>query len=162
MDRPTDRPVSKRKWLALCALLMAGAIAIFLSSCIPVTIRPQFDSDGKPKAIPVTPVGSISPTGELLPIYPVSDEAPTPTNWAGIAATVTTILTAVLAVYGINLRGALGKMTTAAKIGFDLADANAAAETDEDVNVNKRAAEAFQIKNGVHGLTQKLRGKSDV
>lgn len=159
MKEPTlfDRGV-----IAVAALLLAAAIAIALSSCIPVTIRPQFDAKGLPKAIPVTPVGSVSPSGELLPIYPVSNEAPTPTNWGAWGAwgaAVGAITTALLAAYGINLRGFASKAQTALRIACDLADQNAIAETDQDVERNKMSASQQQIAAGVQALTQKVRGK---
>jgi len=145
--------------IAVAALLLAAAIAIALSSCIPVTIRPQFDAKGLPKAIPVTPVGSVSSSGELLPIYPVSNEAPTPTNWGAWGAAIGAITTALLAAYGINLRGFASKAQAALRIACDLADQNAKAETDTDVERNKMIASQQQMAAGVQALTQKVRGK---
>ncbi len=144
------------RWLSV---ILALWVAFLICGCIPVTIRPQFDGEGKPIAIPVTPVGSISPDGTLNPIYPVSSKSPQPTNWGGIAAAVTGILSAVLAVYGINLRAGLTKAVTAIRISSDLADANARADTDEDVERNKMIARQQQEAAGVHAITQKARGK---
>lgn len=48
---------------------------------------------------------------------------------------------------------------TALKIACDLAEANGEAETDEQVEKNKRIAESLQMKAGVQVLTQKARGK---
>jgi hypothetical protein len=72
---------------------------------------------------------------------------------------ITSVLTAVLAVYGINLRGALGKMTAVARINSELADDNANAETDEDVARNKQRAFQKQLQANVHKQTQIVRGK---
>jgi hypothetical protein len=144
------------RWRVVVALLLA----VVLVGCIPGTIRPQFDDENKPIAIPVTPTGSISPDGTLTPIYPVSSKSPQPTNWAAIGIGISAVLNAVLMAYGINLRGALGKAVTVARIGMELADANAAAETDEDVRRNKEAALQKQRQANVHKLTQELRGKT--
>ncbi len=145
---------------AIAALLLGAAIAIWLNGCIPVTIRPQFDNENKPIAIPVTPTGSISPDGTLVPIYPVSDKSPQPTNWGAIGTVAATIISALLAAYGINLRGALGKMTTVARINAELADDNANAETDEQVARNKHLAFQKQLRANVHKQTQIVRGKA--
>lgn len=125
-----------------------------------MTIRPQFDEENKPIAIPVTPTGSISPDGTLNPIYPVSDKSPQPTNWGAWGTAIGGILTALLAVYGINLRGAVGKAKTALQIACDLADQNAVAETDNDVERNKMIAAQRQASAGVMALTQHVRGKT--
>ncbi len=164
MGRQADGTVNgpsrfDRFWTMVAAILFAAAVAIWLCGCIPVTIRPQFDDENKPIAIPVTPVGSVTPTGDFVPIYPVSDKSPQPTNWAGVVATVTGILSAVLAVYGINVRGALGKMTAVARISSELADANASAETNEQVERNKQTAFQKQLQANVHKQTQMARGK---
>lgn len=151
--------ITKKMLVGLIGLLVAAMIVMAMTSCIPVTIRPQFDDENKPIAIPVTPTGSISADGTLTPIYPVSDKSPQPTNWASIVATVTGILSAVLAVYGINLRAGLNKAVTAVRIASDLADANARAETDEDVERNKMIAFQQQLQTGVHKITQQARGK---
>lgn len=134
-------------------------LALGLAGCIPVTIRPQFDDENKPIAIPVTPTGSISADGTLTPIYPVSTKSPQPTNWAGIVATVTGILSAILAAYGINTRYLLGKTSAGLRIACDLADANANAETDQDVERNKMIAFQQQLQTGSHKITQQARGK---
>ncbi len=151
--------ITKKMLVGLIGLLVAAIFYMALTGCIPVTIRPQFDDTGKPIAIPVTPTGSIKPDGTLVPIYPVSDKSPQPTNWVGIVTGITSVLTAVLAVYGINLRGALGKMTAVARINSELADDNANAETDEDVARNKQRAFQKQLQANVHKQTQIVRGK---
>lgn len=143
------------RWRLVVTLLLALAIV----GCIPVTIRPQFDDENKPIAIPVTPTGSISPDGTLVPIYTVSDKAPKPTNWAAIGIGISAVLNAILMAYGINLRGAVSKLTTGLRITSDLADANARAETDEDVEKNKMIAFQQQAKAGVHKIVQSVRGK---
>lgn len=151
--------ITKKMLVGLIGLLVAALFYLALTSCIPVTIRPQFDDTGKPIAIPVTPIGSITPSGELVPIYPVSAQPPTATNWGMIGTVAGGILSAFLAVYGINLRAGFGKAMTAIRLTSELADANAEAETDKDVELNKRAAFALQTKAGVHGLIQKARKK---
>lgn len=152
--------VNKRRWLALAALLLTGLIALTMSGCIPVTVRPQFDDQGLPIALPVTPSGSVSIDGTLTPIYEVSSESPKPTNWAGIAVGISAFLNALLLAYGINLRGFASKAMTAIKIASDLADANAQAETDPDVERNKTEAAKRQTAAGVWKITQQARGKT--
>jgi hypothetical protein len=144
------------RWRVVVALLLA----VTLVGCIPVTIRPQFDDENKPIAIPVTPTGSISPDGTLTPVYPVSSKSPQPTNWAAWGAAIGAITSALLAAYGINLRGFASKAMTAVRIAADLADANARAETDTDVERNKIIAAQQQAAAGVMLITQKARGKA--
>ena len=151
--------ITKKMLVGLIGLLTAALFLMALYGCIPVTIRPQFDDKGLPKAIPVTPVGSVSADGTMNPIYPVSNEAPTPVNWGAWGTAIGGILSAALAVYGINLRGFASKAQTALRIACDLADQNADAETDTDVERNKRIAAQQQISAGVLMITQKARGK---
>lgn len=151
--------ITKKHLVFLIGILVAALIYSLLSGCIPVTVRPQFDDKGKPIAIPVTPTGSISADGTINPIYEVSNESPKPTNWAAIGTGVSVVISALLAAYGINLRRVVGKAKGALKIACDLAEANGAAETDDDVKANKRIAESLQLAAGVHDLTQKVRGK---
>ncbi len=148
-----------RFWTMVAAILFAAAVAIWLCGCIPVTIRPQFDDENKPIAIPVTPVGSVTPTGDFVPIYQVSGKAPTPTNWGAIGTAVGGILSALLAVYGINVRGIATKAKAALSIACELADRNADAETTEQVEHNKKIAQDRQLAAGVQALTQSVRGK---
>lgn len=151
--------ITKKMLVAFIGVLVAILFVMALTSCIPVTIRPQFDDKGLPIALPVTPTGSVSPTGELLPIYPVSNEAPKATNWGAIGSIIGAITTALLAAYGINLRGFASKAQTALRIACDLADQNAKAETDIDVERNKIIAAQQQAAAGVMAITQKARGK---
>lgn len=153
--------ITKKMLVILIGLLIAMMFWMALTSCIPVTVRPQFDDKGKPIALPVTPTGSISPDGTLNPIYEVSAEAPRPTNWGTIGVIASVALNAFLAAYGINLRGIASKAKTALGIACDLADANAAAETDEEVQRNKNLAAAAQLKANVYQLTQSVRGKTN-
>ncbi|MGL4230675.1 MAG: hypothetical protein ACRCWJ_04840, partial [Casimicrobium sp.] len=120
-------------------------LVLALAACIPVTVRPQFDDTGLPIALPVTPVGHISPTGELTPIYPVSDKAPSNFNWAAIGTVVGAITTALAAAYGINLRGFASKAQSALKIACELADKQADATDPEVIRMNKLAAQEKQI-----------------
>ena len=137
--------------LALCALLAV----LFLSGCIPVTVRPQFDAENKPIAIPVTPVGSISPDGTLNPIYPVSSKAPTDANWGSIGAVIGAITTALVAAYGTNVRGVASKAKTAIGIMAQLAEDNGRVETNDEVAANVKAAQALLKKHGVETLVEK-------
>lgn len=129
------------------------------AGCIPVTVRPEFDDHNKPIALPVTPVGSISPDGTISPIYEVSNEAPQPTNWGMIGTIAGGILSAFLAAYGINLRAGVARAKTALQIACDLADANAKADTDEQVEHNKLIAASLQEQAKVKDLTNRARGK---
>jgi CelD/BcsL family acetyltransferase involved in cellulose biosynthesis len=52
-----------------------------------------------------------------------------------------------------------GRLRTALRTACDLADANAVAETDEDVAAAKARAAAEQQAKGVRDLVQKIRGK---
>lgn len=153
--------ITKKMLVGLIGLLVAVIFFMSLCSCIPVTIRPQFDDQGNPIALPVTPTGSISPDGTINPIFPVSDKAPKPFNTAAVVAGISGFLNLLLAAYGINLRGIASKAQTALGIACNLADGNAQAETDEEVERNKRAAFAAQVKANVHQITQKARGKSN-
>jgi hypothetical protein len=152
--------ITKRHLVALIGLLVACMLLMLLAGCIPVTIRPQFDAENKPIALPVTPVGSVTATGELVPIYPVSNEAPKPTNWGAIGTAVGAALSGLLAVYGINLRGAFAKAKTALAVTAQLVDQVAQCDTDADVAKAKEAANVRQIALGVHQLTQQVRGKA--
>jgi uncharacterized membrane protein (DUF441 family) len=151
--------ITKKALVLLIGALVAVIFVLALTSCIPVTIRPQFDDQNKPIAIPVTPVGSISPDGTLNPIYPVSDKSPQPTNWGSIGAVAGAVLSAFLAAYGINLRGAVSKLTTGLRLTSELADAQAQAFTPEEVAANKKLAAQTQEAAGVRTLIQKVRGK---
>ena len=66
--------ITKKALVLLIGLLVAAIFVMALTSCIPVTIRPERDSKGLPKAIPVTLVGAQDlKTGAFIPAYPVSD-----------------------------------------------------------------------------------------
>ena len=151
--------ITKRHLVALIGVLVAIMLLMAFTSCIPVTVRPQFDDKGLPIALPVTPTGSISADGTLTPIYDVSSEAPKETNWGAIGTVLGAIMTALLATYGINLRGAVAKAKTAIGLVANLADSQAKAETDEDVARNKALAAQMQEAAGVRDLIQKARGK---
>ena len=151
--------ITKKHLVGLIGLLVAALIYLALTGCIPVTIRPQFDDQGLPIAIPVTPAGSVAVDGTMTPIYPVSTKAPTQTNWGAIGTVVGGVLSAFLAVYGINVRSIATRAKTALSIACELADKNAVAETDEDVARNKAVAQQKQLGAGVQALTQEVRGK---
>lgn len=155
--------ITKRHLVALIGLLVAAMLAMAITGCIPVTIRPEFDDRGDPKAIPVTVAGAQDlATGVFHPVYPVSEQAPTPPApfpWE-------TILQVALGVLGVGSVGGagvavrvIGKLRTAVRISSDLADAQARAETDEDVERNKMIARHQQEQAGVRSMTQKARGK---
>lgn len=152
--------ITKKMLVGLIGLLVAAMFLMALTGCIPVTVRPQFDDDGLPIALPVTPTGSVSPDGTITPIYEISDQSPKPFNTAAVVAGISAFLNLLLAAYGINLRGIASKAKTALGIACNLADGNAQAETDEEVERNKRAAFSAQIKANVHHLTQSVRGKT--
>ncbi|MGL4232112.1 MAG: hypothetical protein ACRCWJ_12175 [Casimicrobium sp.] len=128
-------------------------------ACIPVTVRPQFDDTGLPIALPVTPVGHISPTGELASIYPVSMAAPTGFDWGTVGTVIGAVTTALLAAYGINAKGFASKAVSALKIASELADKQEATSDPEMLRANKLAAMERQRAAGVLELTQKARGK---
>ena len=134
-------------------------LVVFIAGCIPVTVRPQFDDAGLPIALPVTPVGSISPTGDFTPIYPVSDKAPSAFNWAAIGTVVGAITTALAAAYGLNIRGFASKAQSALKIACELADKQADTTDPEAIRMNKLIAQEQQRAAGVAELTQRVRGK---
>lgn len=144
-------------------LIVAMVLGFFMSAmlaCIPVTIRPEFDDKGKPKAIPVTPVGGQDmSTGRFQPIYDVSDQSPSPpTDWWPMAEKGLMVVLGLLTGTGAGMV-LVRRAKTALKIACDLAEANGEAETDEQVEKNKRIAESLQMKAGVQVLTQKARGK---
>ena len=147
-------------WLWIIAL---GLLALSLWGCIPVTIRPQFDDDGLPKATPVTIVGAQDlTTGKFVPAFPVSDEPPTPPGpfpWESILQVALGVLgVGGLGGAGVALRVA-GRAKTALAIVCQLADANARADTDLQVEQNKMIAQHQQESAGVHVLTQRVREK---
>lgn len=152
--------ITKNHLVWLIAVLVAALLWSLLQGCIPVTIRPEFDAQGKPKAIPVTPVGGQDPaTGRFQPIYDVSDESPAPpTDWWPMIEKGAFVLLGLLTGTGGGMV-LVRRAKTALKIACELADRNADAETDEQVAENKRLAVSQQIKAGVHDLTQKVRGK---
>ncbi len=137
------------------------SVLLFLAlvACIPVTVRPQFDDQGLPIALPVTPTGHISPTGELKPIYPVSAKAPTGFDWGTVGTVIGAVTTALLAAYGIKVKGFASKAVSALKIASDLADKQEATNDPETLRANKLAAMERQRAAGVLELTQKTRGK---
>ena len=147
-------------WLWIIAL---GLLTLALSGCIPVTIRPEFDDAGLPKAIPVTAVGSQDETGRFHPVYPVSKQAPTPPEpfpWESILQVALGVLGITgLGGAGVALRVA-GRAKTALGIVCQLADANARADTDLQVEQNKMIAQHQQESAGVRVMTQKARRKS--
>lgn len=154
--------ITKKMLVALVGVLVAVMFIMAMTSCIriPVTIHPDFDDSGKPKAVPVAPVGAIDPqSGKFIPPFAVSDEGPTPpTDWWPW------IEKALFAALGL-LTGTGGGMVlvrrakTALRIACDLADQNAIAETDQDVERNKMIAAQQQAAAGVFNLTQAVRGK---
>ena len=152
-----------RFWTMVAAILFAAAVAIWISGCIPVTIRPEFDDHGLPKALPVAPVGNQDlATGDFHPPFPVSQDPPSPPPsfpWETILQVALGVLgVGGLGGAGIAVRG-LSKARTAIRIVADLADANANAETDADVVRNKMIAAQLQEQAGVRTMTQKARGK---
>ena len=154
--------ITKKMLVGLIGLLVAALFLMALTSClrIPVTVHPPFDDNGKPKALPTAPTGAVDPqTGRFIPPFPVSDEAPTPpTDWWPY------LQNALLVALGL-LTGTGGGMVlvrrakTALRIACDLADQNAVAETDQDVERNKMIAAQQQAALGVLKLTQAVRGK---
>ena len=152
--------ITKRHLVALIGVLVAIMLLMAFTSCIPVTVRPEFDDKGLPVALPVTPTGSMTPEGVFTPVYPVSDHPPAPPkDWTGV---LSTLLTAGL---GVLLGGGaavplISRAKTALRIACQLADANANAETDTDVERNKMIAAQQQAAAGVLKLTQAVRGKS--
>jgi hypothetical protein len=144
------------KYIILIAVL-------FLSACIPVTIRPQFDDQGLPQAIPTTIIGSQDlETGVFHPAFPVSNKAPTPpakVPWDSI-------LQIALALAGIGGLGGAGvamrvasKAKTAIKLVAELADAQEATSDPEALEKNKRLSAQMQEAAGVKTLIKKARGK---
>lgn len=155
--------ITKKALVLLIGLLVAAIFVMALTSCIPVTIRPEVDDAGKPKAVPVTVAGSQDlATGEFHPLYAVSDQAPSPPAtfpWE----TLLQVALGVLGVGGLGGAGVamrvVGKARTALQIACDLADQNANADTDLQVERNKMIASQRQAAAGVLAMTQKARGK---
>lgn len=156
--------ITKRHLVALVGLLVAIILLMAFTSCIPVTVRPEFDDKGLPKALPVTPVGTVTPEGALVPVYEVSHAAPQPpADWWPMVQNALLVALGLLTGTGagtVMLRRGLGKAQTAIRIVSELADANAKAETDEEVEHNKRVALQRQLQANVHNLTQTARGKA--
>lgn len=152
--------ITKKMLVIFIGLLVAIMLLMAFSSCIPVTMHNERDASGRPIPIATTPAGRQDlETGEFVPTYPVSDQPPAPpTNWWPMAQDI--LLTGL----GL-LTGAGGGMVlvrrakTALRIACDLADANARAETDTDVERNKLIAQQLQMAAGVQAMTQAVRGK---
>jgi len=149
-----------KKWLVvITAILFSALVAVAASGCIPVTVRPQFDDKGLPVALPVTPVGSISPEGVFAPVYPVSSEPPTPPkDWGPLLEQGLTLALGLL-VGGGAAMPVIRKLRLAVGQVANLADAQASAETDEDVARNKLLAKQMQEAAGIRNIIQKARGK---
>lgn len=146
------------RWEMLITIgVLLLALCVAMTGCVPVTVRPEMDDKGLPIAIPVTPSGSIGPDGTLHPIYPISTNPPSQTNWAMIGTIAGGVLSAFLAAYGINLRGAVSKLQTGLRITSDLADANAIAETDDQVQRNKAIAAHLQDQAKIRDLVNRIR-----
>lgn len=149
----------------ICAIMLAillSAILILSVSCIPVTIRPEFDDAGLPKAIPVAPVGSQDAAGVFHPPFPVSEKAPSPPSgfpWE----TVLQIGLGVLGVGGLGGAGvamrAVGRAKTALSLVCSLADAQEATSDPEALKRNKMLAARAQEAAGVRALVQQVRKK---
>lgn len=155
--------IAKKHLVGLIGLLTAALVYLAISGCIPVTIRPQFDDDGRPKATPVTIIGAQDlTTGKFVPAFPVSDEPPTPPDpfpWESILQVALGVLgVGGLGGAGVALRVA-GKAKAALAIVCQLADANARADTDLQVEQNKMIAQHQQESAGVRALTQRARGR---
>lgn len=151
--------ITKKHLVMLIGVLVAIMLLMAFTSCIPVTVRPQFDDKGLPIALPVTPVGSVSPEGRLVPVYPTSDDPPTPpSDWWPMAQQVLLTLLGVFVGGGAAVP-VVRRLKTALSITAQLADANASAETDEEVAKNKQMAAQLQMAAGVRDLIQKVRGK---
>jgi hypothetical protein len=140
------------KYIILIAVL-------FLSACIPVTIRPQFDDQGLPQAIPTTIIGSQDlETGVFHPAFPVSNKAPTPpakVPWDSILQ----IALALAGIGGLGGAGVASKAKTAIKLVAELADAQEATSDPEALEKNKRLSAQMQEAAGVKTLIKKARGK---
>jgi hypothetical protein len=132
---------------------------MMLSSCIPVTIHPERDAQGKPIALPVTPVGHVTPEGAMVPIYDVSDQAPAPPkDWWPLVEQGLTLALGLLAGGGVAVP-IITRTRKALSLVANLADAQAQAFTPEDVEKNKKLAAQMQEAAGVRTLIQKVRGK---
>jgi hypothetical protein len=136
---------------------------LFLTACIPVTIRPQFDEEGLPKATPVTVVGTQDlDTGVFHPAFPVSAEAPTPpakVPWE----TIIQIALGVLGVGGLGGAGVamrtISRCKTALSLACNLADAQETTSDPETLAKNKQLSAQMQEAAGVRTLIKKVRGK---
>lgn len=154
--------ITKKHLVCLIGVLIAVILIILMNGCIPVTVRPQFDAEGLPVALPVTPVGSVNADGAMVPVYPVSNDAPTPVPsvpWGDLLNVALGVLGVAGGGYGLVLSRVLTKAKTALSITAQLADANAAAETDAEVDKNKQLAAQLQMAAGVRDLIQRVRGK---
>lgn len=167
--------MSKRMLVVIIAVLFSACVAIAFAGCIPVTIRPQFDDQGAPIALPVTPTGTISPDGVITPIYPISTAKPTPHPsfpWETALAAILGALGVAGGGYGLLIRGVAQKAKTALRLACDLADANAnvaeeaaslppeeSAKVIAQIQRNKNIAAQEQEALGVRALIQKVRKK---
>lgn len=146
--------------IALAIVLAAMCVA--LSGCFAVPVR-AIPTD---KPILVAPVGVQAPQADgtialnpALP-QPKADDFKPPAQfpWADILFGIVSLLAGGTGVGAVAIP-LIGKARTALKIAAELADRNAVAETDADVEKNKLIALAKQREAGVLALTQKVRGK---
>jgi hypothetical protein len=155
----------REKYETICAIICAILLSIILIlsvSCIPVTIRPEFDDAGLPKAIPVAPVGSQDSAGMFHPPFPVSEKSPTPPPsfpWE----TILQVGLGVLGVGGLSGAGVamrtVGRAKTALSLVCSLADAQEATSDPEALKRNKMLAAQAQEAAGVRSLINHVRKK---
>jgi hypothetical protein len=148
------------KW-ALATLALW--IALYLCACVPVTIRPERDADGLPVATPVTVVGSITPEGVLVPVYPVSNRAPSPppsVPWETILQVVLGAAGVAGGGWGLVASRLAAKAKTALQITCDLADRNAETNDPLEIERNKMIAQHQQEAMGVRGIVQAVRKRA--
>ena len=149
--------------IMLCLNLILAAIVfvLLLTGCfrIPVTVHPEHDDKGLPIALPVTPTGRVTPDGQLVPVYPVSSQAPKPpSDWGPMLEQGLTLALGLLVGGGAALP-LIRKAKTALSLACNLADAQEATTDPAVLAQNKVLSAQLQDAAGVRSLIKKARGK---
>jgi hypothetical protein len=143
-------------------MVLIFVLIMLLTGCA-IPIRTEFDASGKPKAIPVTPVGSQNlKNGAFTPVYPVSNEAPSPppqVPWDSLLQIGLAIAGIGGGGYGLLAGSIAGKAKKALQIACAYAEKVETCETPDEIKHAKNEARLLQNMHGVHSITQSARNK---
>ncbi len=156
--------------------VLACSVFLLLQACIvvPVEVRNTYDESGHPQPLAVAPepqqltlspptdgsstgawTGRIEAAEDAAPPAP----APAPFRWDALFSAILGLAGLAGGGWAIWAQKGASALKTALRITADLADAQERAQTDMDVEVNKRAAQIRQRNAGVEHLVQGVRSK---